>query len=185
MAIQPAPPRRLIGAPGLTARRWDEEHRSATPLELFFDLCFVVAVAQAGTLLVEATVEGHPAHAISGYLFVFFGIWWAWVNFTWAASAAVTIPAALFLFAVWVFHARFTRRGVARQVVLPVTALLVLASTFAGHWAVPLAGLIAAGAVAVGTRLARAAERAGEPGDDGGADNDGGLESAGGEVSGD
>ena len=25
-----------------------EEHRSATPLELFFDLTFVVAIAQAG-----------------------------------------------------------------------------------------------------------------------------------------
>lgn len=31
----------------MTARRPDEPHRSATPLELFFDLCFVVAVAQA------------------------------------------------------------------------------------------------------------------------------------------
>jgi low temperature requirement protein LtrA len=35
-----------------------EEHRSATPLELFFDLTLV-----------------------------FFAIWWAWMNFTWFASA--------------------------------------------------------------------------------------------------
>ena len=31
----------------MRARRPDEAHRVATPLELFFDLCFVVAVAQA------------------------------------------------------------------------------------------------------------------------------------------
>jgi low temperature requirement protein LtrA len=31
----------------LTARGRDEAHRVASPLELFFDLCFVVAIAQA------------------------------------------------------------------------------------------------------------------------------------------
>ncbi|MEU8677676.1 low temperature requirement protein A [Streptomyces sp. NPDC048560] len=64
-----------------------EDHRAATPLELFFDLCFVVAVAQAGARLVHAVAEGDPGHGITGYLFVFFAIWWAWVNFTWFASA--------------------------------------------------------------------------------------------------
>ncbi|MEV3932973.1 low temperature requirement protein A [Streptomyces sp. NPDC049944] len=71
----------------MTARRTDEPHRSATPLELLFDLCFVVAVAQAGARLVHAFAEGDPAHGITGYLVVFFAIWWAWVNFTWFASA--------------------------------------------------------------------------------------------------
>lgn len=71
----------------MTARSPDEEHRTATPLELFFDLCFVVAVAQAGARLVHAVAEGDPVHGITGYLFVFFAIWWAWVNFTWFASA--------------------------------------------------------------------------------------------------
>ncbi|MFF2095615.1 low temperature requirement protein A [Streptomyces sp. NPDC058202] len=71
----------------MTARSPDEPHRVATPLELLFDLCFVVAVAQAGARLVHALAEGDPGHGVTGYLFVFFAIWWAWVNFTWFASA--------------------------------------------------------------------------------------------------
>jgi low temperature requirement protein LtrA len=71
----------------MTARSRDEEHRAATPLELFFDLCFVVAIAQAGARLVHALAEGHPGAAVVGYFFVFFGVWWAWMNFTWFASA--------------------------------------------------------------------------------------------------
>lgn len=45
----------------LTARGRDEAHRVASPLELFFDLCFVVAIAQAGVALVHAIAEGHAA----------------------------------------------------------------------------------------------------------------------------
>ncbi len=67
--------------------RRDEPHRAATPLELFFDLCFVVAVAQAATSLHHFLAEGHLAHAVTGYVMVFFAIWWSWVNFTWFASA--------------------------------------------------------------------------------------------------
>ncbi|MFC9584661.1 low temperature requirement protein A [Streptomyces yangpuensis] len=71
----------------MTARSRDEHHRTSTPLELFFDLCFVVAIAQAGARLVHALAEGHPATGVIGYFFVFFGVWWAWMNFTWFASA--------------------------------------------------------------------------------------------------
>lgn len=71
----------------MSARSREEEHRSATPLELFFDLCFVVAVAQAGIALVHALAEWHVGHGVTGYLMVFFAIWWAWMNFTWFASA--------------------------------------------------------------------------------------------------
>ncbi|MFG2533453.1 low temperature requirement protein A [Streptomyces sp. NPDC048516] len=71
----------------MRARRRDEQHRAATPLELFFDLCFVVAIAQAGQQLAHALTEGHPGHGISGYLMIFFAIWWAWMNFSWFASA--------------------------------------------------------------------------------------------------
>jgi low temperature requirement protein LtrA len=65
----------------------DEEHRVSTALELLFDLCFVVAVSQAADQLHIALLGGHFHTAIVGYLTVFFGIWWAWVNFTWFASA--------------------------------------------------------------------------------------------------
>ncbi|MET9672298.1 low temperature requirement protein A [Streptomyces sp. NPDC006482] len=71
----------------LTSRSREESHRAATPLELFFDLCFVVAVAQAGAELVHAVAEGHTGEGIVNYAMVFFAIWWAWMNFTWFASA--------------------------------------------------------------------------------------------------
>jgi low temperature requirement protein LtrA len=65
----------------------DEPDRSATPLELLFDLCFVVAVAQAADRLHHALIEGRVADAVVSYGTVFFAIWWAWMNFTWFASA--------------------------------------------------------------------------------------------------
>ncbi|MFF7394148.1 low temperature requirement protein A [Streptomyces scabiei] len=71
----------------LVARGRGEEHRVASPLELFFDLCFVVAVAQAGVQLVHSVAEAHAAEGILNYAMVFFAIWWAWMNFTWFASA--------------------------------------------------------------------------------------------------
>ena len=71
----------------LVSRGRGEEHRVASPLELFFDLCFVVAVAQAGVQLVHAIAEAHAAEGILNYAMVFFAIWWAWMNFTWFASA--------------------------------------------------------------------------------------------------
>jgi len=64
-----------------------EAHRVSSPLELLFDLCFVVAIAQAGTSLHHALAEGHARDAIGAYPFVFFAVWWAWMNFTWFASA--------------------------------------------------------------------------------------------------
>ncbi|MFB7499397.1 low temperature requirement protein A [Streptomyces sp. NPDC056161] len=80
----PHPPRPLRR---LTARERGEPHRVATPLELFFDLCFVVAVAQAGAELVHAVAEGHAGNGILNYAMLFFAIWWAWMNFSWFASA--------------------------------------------------------------------------------------------------
>ncbi|MYV65785.1 low temperature requirement protein A, partial [Streptomyces sp. SID2131] len=71
----------------LTSRSREEAHRAATPLELFFDLCFVVAVAQAGAELVHAVAEDHAGTGVANYAMVFFAIWWAWMNFTWFASA--------------------------------------------------------------------------------------------------
>lgn len=71
----------------LLARGREEAHRAATPLELFFDLCFVVAVAQAGVELVHAVAEGHAGEGVLNYAMVFFALFWAWVNFSWFASA--------------------------------------------------------------------------------------------------
>ena len=71
----------------MIARSPHEAHRTATPLELFFDLVFVVAIAQAGAGLHHAIAEAHALEGLIGYLMVFFAIWWAWMNFTWFASA--------------------------------------------------------------------------------------------------
>jgi low temperature requirement protein LtrA len=86
------PPRHPAGyaAVVLTAMRARDPHepnRAATPLELLFDLTFVVAVAAVVPELAHAVVDGHPSEGVIGYLLVFFGIWWAWMNFTWFASA--------------------------------------------------------------------------------------------------
>jgi len=71
----------------MLSRGSTEAHRASTPLELFFDLCFVVAVAQAASQLHHALADGQLAHGLLGYATVFFAIWWAWMNFTWFASA--------------------------------------------------------------------------------------------------
>jgi hypothetical protein len=81
-----AVPRQVWHRP-MVGRRADEEHRSPTVLELFFDLCFVVAVAQAAGELHHAISADHVADGVFGYVLVFFAVWWAWMNFTWFASA--------------------------------------------------------------------------------------------------
>lgn len=64
-----------------------ERHRTTTPLELLFDLTFVVAFAQAGNQLADYVAEGHIATAFWGFVFVVLSVCWAWINFTWFASA--------------------------------------------------------------------------------------------------
>lgn len=71
----------------LSGRDPGEEGRSATPLELFFDLCYVVAVAAAAAGLHHDLAHGHVADGVVTFALVFFGIWWAWVNYSWFASA--------------------------------------------------------------------------------------------------
>jgi len=82
----------------MTGRDSTESHRASTPLELLFDLTFVVAVGQAARELAHQVEEVHLTTAVAGYLMVFFAIWWAWMNFTWFASAYDTddVPYRLF-----------------------------------------------------------------------------------------
>src|ERR671910_809675 len=58
----------------------------STPLELFFDLCFVVAVAQAAAGLHDLLVERRFADAVIGFVALFFAVWWAWVNVVWFST---------------------------------------------------------------------------------------------------
>jgi low temperature requirement protein LtrA len=64
-----------------------EHHRAATPLELLFDLTFVVAFGAAGNELAHALAEGHVASGLTGFGLAMFGTCWAWINFSWFASA--------------------------------------------------------------------------------------------------
>lgn len=77
------------------ARRWvvpmrgrhpDEDHRAATPLELFFDLVIVVAVAAAASALHHGIAEDRVLDSLVGYILAFFAVWWAWMSFTWFAA---------------------------------------------------------------------------------------------------
>ena len=70
----------------MTGRDRHEHGRVATPLELFFDLVFVVAIASNAAYLHHGLAEGHWG-ALYGYTMTWFGIWWAWVSYTWFASA--------------------------------------------------------------------------------------------------
>jgi low temperature requirement protein LtrA len=71
----------------MAARLPHEKHRVSTPLELLFDLVFVVAIARAASGFHYSLSEMHIAAGLMGYVMAFFAIWWAWMNFTWFASA--------------------------------------------------------------------------------------------------
>jgi low temperature requirement protein LtrA len=71
----------------MRGRTADEEHRASTPLELFFDLVIVVAIAVAAASLHHGIAEDHIPESILGYILTFFAIWWAWMAFTWFAAA--------------------------------------------------------------------------------------------------
>ena len=71
----------------MSGRDPDEAHRAATPLELLFDLTFVVAFGTAADQLAHYLAEDHIRTSLLAFGFVAFGISWAWINFSWFASA--------------------------------------------------------------------------------------------------
>jgi low temperature requirement protein LtrA len=71
----------------MVARDPRAPHRAATPLELLYDLCFVVAIAQASASLHHGLVHGHGWSDLVSFGLVFFAIWWAWMGFVWFASS--------------------------------------------------------------------------------------------------
>jgi low temperature requirement protein LtrA len=64
-----------------------ESGRVATSLELLFDLTFVVAFGVAGNEAAHLLAEGHIGAALLGFGFAMFAVIWAWINFSWFASA--------------------------------------------------------------------------------------------------
>jgi low temperature requirement protein LtrA len=83
---RPPPQGRFRLAP-MRPRDPAEQGRTASTLELFFDLVFVVAVSIASAQLHHALTAGHVLDGVLDYAIVFFGIWWAWMNFTWFATS--------------------------------------------------------------------------------------------------
>ena len=71
----------------MTGRDPSQSHRAATPLELLFDLTLVIAIGQASGQFSHLIAEGHFGAALGGMAFALFSIVWAWINFTWFASA--------------------------------------------------------------------------------------------------
>lgn len=74
----------------MTGRDPEERGRVSSPLELLFDLTFVVAVGTASTQFAELLAEGHAAHAVIAFLMAMFAISVAWISFSWFASAFAT-----------------------------------------------------------------------------------------------
>jgi low temperature requirement protein LtrA len=64
-----------------------EGHRGATPLELLYDLTLVVAFGVAADELAHYMAEDHVAAGIAGFAFAAFAASWAWINYSWFASA--------------------------------------------------------------------------------------------------
>jgi low temperature requirement protein LtrA len=71
----------------MTGRDTTERHRASTPLELLFDLTFVVGFSFASSELAEAIVAGDVGLGLIGFVVAMFAICWAWINFAWFASA--------------------------------------------------------------------------------------------------
>jgi low temperature requirement protein LtrA len=54
---------------------------------LLFDLTFVISFGLAASQLAHALAEGHYSAGLLGFGIASFGICWAWINFSWFASA--------------------------------------------------------------------------------------------------
>ena len=85
--LQPAPRRLNHGLQRMLGRDTHEKGRAATPLELLYDLAFAASFGAAGNLFAHGIAEGHTGPAIIGFAFAMFSLVWAWINFSWFASA--------------------------------------------------------------------------------------------------
>lgn len=64
-----------------------QEHRVSSPLELFFDLVYVIAMSALAWGLHHSLVEWHILSGILMFLQTFFSIWWSWMNYSWFSLA--------------------------------------------------------------------------------------------------
>ena len=71
----------------MTGRDPHEQQRVATPLELLFDLTFVIAFGISAAQFAHQLTENHVGAGLAGFAFSTFAVTWAWINFSWFASA--------------------------------------------------------------------------------------------------
>ncbi len=64
-----------------------EDNRVATPLELLFDLTFVITFGVSAAQFTHLLAQNHVGAGIAGFAFATFNVCWAWINFAWFASA--------------------------------------------------------------------------------------------------
>lgn len=64
-----------------------EAGRAASTLELLFDLTFVIGFGTAASQFAHYLAEEHVAVAVVGFVFGAFAVAWAWMNWSWFASA--------------------------------------------------------------------------------------------------
>ena len=130
----------------MTGRDPQQSHRAATPLELLFDLTFVVAFGQAGDQLAHALADGDTVSGILAFVFAVTATCWAWINFSWFASAYDTddwfyrlttmvqiIGVVVFALGIPVFFASLEQGGQVDNGVL-VSGYVVMRVALIGQW---------------------------------------------------
>jgi len=70
-----------------TGRDPQERHRASTPLELLYDLTIVVAFGTAADELARYIADDRVGVGVVGFVFASFAVSWAWLNYSWFASA--------------------------------------------------------------------------------------------------
>ena len=83
-AVMPSSPTILIRP--ILLRDHNEEGRTSTTLELFFDLVFVVTISAIAQQWHHAVISGQLLHGVISLVEMVFGVWWAWMGFTWFAN---------------------------------------------------------------------------------------------------
>ena len=106
-------------------------------------LASAAAVGAGLAVAIDHVAEGGSGHAVSSGSAL-----GASVLSDAGAGLAVTVPAALYILAVWGLHFRNTPSGLGRNVVTPVTAGLIVASSFSAQ-PVLFTGLLVSAMVAI------------------------------------
>lgn len=123
------------------ARNPNEANRVATPLELFFDLVYVVAIASAGVGLHNALQDQNIFDGIMWFILSFFTIYWCWLNFAWYASSYDNDDTFFRIVTfIQIFGALVMAVGISKffepkkELVLGLTGYVIMRFALVAHW---------------------------------------------------